>query len=125
MSERRVVLAVDDDEAILDIVEWALVDEGYEVKRASDGSEALVALRTLRPVVILLDMRMPGMNGWEFAEAYGKRQNGRRAPVIVMSAAQDVRRLAAEIGADGYVGKPFDVDELIDTVHKHAGNLPN
>jgi two-component system, chemotaxis family, chemotaxis protein CheY len=117
VNDGAVILVVDDDEAILDIVQWALEDEGYEVRRATDGSEALGILSTLRPALILLDMRMPGMNGWEFAEAY-RAFDGRRAPVIVMTAAQDACPLAAEIGADGCIGKPFDVDQLIGTVRQ-------
>jgi DNA-binding response OmpR family regulator len=123
MTARPVVLAVDDDEAILDIVEWALEDEGYRVARATDGGQALALLPDLRPVLILLDMRMPGMNGWEFAQAYGAL-DGWRSPVVVMTAAQDAVQLAAEIGAAGCLGKPFDLDQLIATVRHHTRRAP-
>ncbi len=121
MEAKRVVLVVDDEEAILDVVEWALEDEGYEVTRTADGREALALLASLRPNLVLLDMRMPGMNGWEFCEAYAKQAN-LRAPIVIMTAAQDASRLAAEVGARGFLGKPFDVDALIAVVGQYASS---
>jgi CheY-like chemotaxis protein len=123
MTDGPLILAVDDDEAILDVVQWALEDEGYVVKRATDGKQALELVHILNPALILLDMRMPGMNGWEFAQAYGASDD-RRAPLVVMTAAQDACQLAAEIRADDCIGKPFDMYQLIDTVLKHVPRPP-
>ena len=61
---QQVVLAVDDDESILDIVQWALDDEGYTVKRATNGGAAPDLVRTLTPALILLDMRLPAGGAW-------------------------------------------------------------
>jgi two-component system, chemotaxis family, chemotaxis protein CheY len=113
------IMVVDDDEAILDVVEWALEDEGYAVQRARDGAAALRLLESSSPALILLDMRMPGMNGWEFAAAY-RAFDGRRAPFVVMSAAHDAGPVAAELGADGYLTKPFDVEEMLAVVRKYS-----
>ncbi len=121
VSQSKPILVVDDDEAILDIVEMTLDDEGYDVTRAQDGSEALRALESLDPDLILLDMRMPVMNGWEFAETY-RQKFPHRSPIVVMTAGQDAAEKCAEIHADGCLAKPFDLNDLIVTVKRYARN---
>lgn len=113
------VLVVDDDEAIGEFVGWVLTDEGHEVATAENGAEALKVLEQMTPDVILLDMRMPVMDGWQFADAYRKGPYI-AAPIVVVTAARDVTERAAEISADGYLGKPFDIDELLSTVKRFA-----
>lgn len=113
----RPVLVVDDDVAIRSMVREALTDEGIAVVEASDGSQALAILDSVAPCLILLDMRMPGMDGWSFARAYRAR-TGPRAPVVVITAARDARGWANEIAADGVLPKPFDLIELIETVER-------
>jgi CheY-like chemotaxis protein len=109
------VLVVDDDDSIRQVVVAALQDEGYAVLEAHHGAAALDRLARHRVDLILLDMRMPVMNGWEFARAYGQRP-GPHAPIITMTAATDAGRWGAEIGADTILGKPFDIDELLRAV---------
>lgn len=111
VAEARRILIVDDDEGIRDLVTIALDAEGYEVMSARDGAVALHLLATSRPAAILLDMRMPTMNGWEFARAYAQRP-GPRAPLIIMSAARDAAAHAAEVDADAFLAKPFDLTDL-------------
>ena len=107
----RQVLVIDDDEGIRDAVAMALSAIGYEVVSVGDGAAALERLATSQPAVILLDMRMPGMDGWAFAQAYEQLPEP-RAPVIVMTAAQDAALCAAEINAAAYLAKPFDLVDL-------------
>lgn len=114
------VLVVDDDDSIRDFVSVALSYEGYEVVSAENGEAALGAIDRGRGVaVILLDMRMPVMDGWEFARVYRERP-GPHAPIIVLTAARDAADYAAQIQADGFLAKPFDLDALIRTVARHA-----
>jgi len=113
MPDRR-ILVIDDDPAILATVEAILSDEGYCVKTAANGDEGLRSLEEECPELVLLDMRMPVLDGWDFARALHER--GLALPVIVMTAAQDARRWAQEIGAAGYLAKPFDLLDLLDTV---------
>ena len=120
MAAPRQVLVVEDDKGIRDLVAMALDVVGYEVVSAEDGAAALDRLDALRPVLILLDMRMPVMDGWEFARAYAHRP-GPHAPVIIMSAARDAASHAAEVKADGYLAKPFDLEELYACVEQFAG----
>lgn len=112
MSGRRCVLVVDDDEAIRQYIEWALSDEGYDVLAASDGAVALDVLMRQSPDLILLDMRMPVMDGWAFASAYHALPPP-HAPIVVITAARTEQNPAAEIGAAGSLAKPFDVEELL------------
>lgn len=113
------VLVVDDD-SIRDFVSVALSYEGYEVVSAENGEAALGAIDRGRGVaVILLDMRMPVMDGWEFARVYRERP-GPHAPIIVLTAARDAADYAAQIQADGFLAKPFDLDALLRTVARHA-----
>ena len=97
----------------------ALADEGYKVSSAPDGAAALERLQRCTPDVILLDMRMPGVNGWDFARLYRQRP-GPHAPIVVMTAAQDAPKWAAEIEAAGCVGKPFELDDLLEAVARHV-----
>ena len=108
------VLVVDDDEAIRETLRALLEDEGYAVREAANGAEALVSLEQERPAVVLLDMRMPIMDGWAFAAAL--RDRGIRVPIAVMTAAQDARKWCDEIGGDACLPKPFDFDAMLAVV---------
>ena len=120
MSAPGCVLVVDDDTAIRDVLAVALSDAGYEVIVAEDGATALGLARKTPPDVILLDMRMPLMDGWEFAHAY-RQLPGPHAPVIVVTAASGPAERAAEIKADSYLAKPFRLDDLYACVEQYAG----
>src|SRR5687768_12600221 len=119
------VLVVDDDTSILDTVSSILSGEGYDVVSASTGEEALAAVARTKPLVILLDMRMPVMDGWAVARAL--REQGVQVPIVVMTAAESAKRWADEVGAEGYLAKPFGLDQLLDTVERFRkpGGLAN
>jgi two-component system chemotaxis response regulator CheY len=117
MTTRLHVLAVDDDPAIREFLEMLLISEGYEVTTAPNGAAAIRLLDLVMPAVILLDMRMPIMDGWQFLELY-RRRPGVKAPIVVLTAAQDDARRAAEAGADGYVAKPFAIDAVLHAIER-------
>ncbi len=110
----KTVLVVDDDPDILDVVVDLLSGEGYRVLSASNGVDALKALHNEQPCLILLDMRMPHMDGWAFASELKAR--GLSFPIMVMSAAQDAVSWRDEIGAHAVLPKPFGVDGLLGAV---------
>ena len=110
------ILVVDDDPSILATVSEILEFEGYLVVTAANGVEALEVIEQHEPSLILLDMRMPVLDGWGFARRLVER--GLQLPIVVMTAAQDARRWAEEIGAAGYVPKPFELPELLDAVER-------
>lgn len=113
------VLVVDDDEGIREFVGMALADEGYEVVLASHGADALELARQHPPAIILLDMRMPIMDGWEFARTYRQRP-GPHAPIIVITAARDADERAAQIAAEAVLAKPFQLADLLSVVGQYA-----
>ena len=110
------ILVVDDDESIRQTVSEILEVEGYRVSAAANGEEALVRVEESKPALVLLDMRMPILDGWGFARVL--RERGIILPILVMTAAQNARTWAEEIGADGYVAKPFDLDDLLNKVER-------
>jgi CheY-like chemotaxis protein len=112
------VLVVDDDAAIRDAVRDVLEEEGIPVVTAADGLDALTKAAERLPRLVLLDMRMPRMDGWRFAQAL--RERGLEPPVVVMTAASDARAWADEIGAIGVVSKPFAVAELVRIVERFS-----
>jgi two-component system, chemotaxis family, chemotaxis protein CheY len=113
---------VDDDPSIRTTVSDVLDLEGYHVVTASNGVEALERVEQNSPSLVLLDMRMPVMDGWGFARELMTR--GLKLPILVMTAADNARAWAEEIGADGYVAKPFDLVELIAAVQRFAAGGP-
>lgn len=115
MAEQQTVLIVEDDPDLRMMTMLMLEDTGYRVSAARDGHEALRLVAEQMPALILLDMRMPEMNGWQFAAAF-REQYGRAAPIVVVTAARDAAIRAQEIDAEGYLNKPFDMDVLIATV---------
>jgi two-component system, chemotaxis family, chemotaxis protein CheY len=106
------ILVIDDDESIRQIVRLFLSDEGYEVVEASNGQVALDALEDFRPSLILLDLRMPVMDGWEFARRY-RLTPGPHAPIVAFVAALNAVEEAAGLETALVLGKPFDLDELL------------
>ncbi|MFN8557432.1 MAG: response regulator [Dehalococcoidia bacterium] len=114
MAERAIL--VDDDSSIRETVAAILDMEGYPVVTASNGLEALRMVEDAPPALVLLDMRMPVMDGWGFTRELQTR--GIQLPVLVMTAAQNARRWAAEVGAAGFVAKPFDLSDLLDAVER-------
>jgi two-component system chemotaxis response regulator CheY len=115
-----VVLVVDDDPDILEALSEILEVEGFEIRRAKNGQEALDKLGPPPPQLILLDLMMPVMDGFEFAQRL--RERGERGvPVIVLSADRNVGTKAREIGAVGHLAKPFELNELLDMVRATLG----
>ena len=105
------ILVIDDDAAVLATIADILRDEGYCVRTAANGKEGLAAAEQQRPALILLDMRMPGMDGWGVARAL--RHRGLDGPPVVMTAAQDARRWAEEVGATHRLPKQREQQQLL------------
>ena len=122
MSAKHVLVA-DDDPDIRSVVADVLEFEHCQVETARDGQEALERILRCPPSVLLLDMRMPRMDGWQVAEQL--RARGLQVPIIVMTAAQSARTWAEEIGTDTYLAKPFDLDELVTKVSRFTTCQPD
>ena len=119
MASRGTILVVDDDEGVLGFIQMALEDEGYEVITAEHGAAALDILRQQPVQLILLDLRMPVMDGWQFARAY-RQMPLHHAPIVVVSAGRDGHEQAAEIAAEAYLARPLDLNHLLEVVARYT-----
>ena len=118
------VLIVDDDEGTRTFVRASLELEGFDVREASSGTEGLAALEEEAPDLILLDVMMPQMDGWEMLRRV-QEQHGGAIPVVMFSGkVEDAAGEAAERGASGFIGKPFDPQQLIDRAKQILGARP-
>jgi len=116
------VLIVDDESLIVMSTQMVLESIGYEVAAALDGQEALEKAASESPDLILLDIMMPGMDGWETLERLKADPATSPIPVIVFTAREHSkgRQRSVEMGAVEYFRKPFEPDDLIELVEKHA-----
>jgi two-component system, chemotaxis family, chemotaxis protein CheY len=117
------ILVVEDDEAIRGLVSDVLRDDGYQVREASNGIEALEQLRAGKPDLIVLDLMMPVMDGWAFVEECRINKYCTEVPIIVTSASHDLPRTAERLrdfGVRTCLAKPFDVDGLLALVERYA-----
>lgn len=112
MIERQKILIVDDDENIAELISLYLVKECYETQIVNDGESALEAFKTFNPNLILLDLMLPGMDGYQVCREIRKDNN---TPIIMLSAKGEIfdKVLGLELGADDYMIKPFDSKELV------------
>ncbi|HNQ48651.1 MAG TPA: response regulator [Hydrogenophilus thermoluteolus] len=118
------ILVVDDEEAISLALEFLLQRAGYEVAVARDGVEALERIAAWRPDLVLLDIMMPGKDGFEVCQSVREMNDLTPQPKIVMLTAKgrDVERTKGlAVGADDYVVKPFSTDELLQRIARHLG----
>ena len=110
------ILVVDDDADLRECLQLMLTSMGFGVTCAANGQEALEEMEGHDPDLILLDMKMPIMNGWEFCRALEGLDS--RPPIVVVTAAPDPPGRAAEVHADGWLGKPFEIADLEAIVRK-------
>jgi len=110
---RRQIMVVDDDERITSMLRRSLTFEGYEVIQASNGQDALKQLMAKEPDLLILDVMMPYVDGWEVCRRL--RQAGSTLPILMLTAKDDVkdRVKGLDIGADDYLVKPFALEELL------------
>ncbi len=118
MSDTRKLLIVDDEQALLRLLTIRLRLCGYKVVTAASGREALELIGTQKPDLILLDIIMPGMDGFQVLL---RMRKSCRAPVLVMSAKQENAGRALAMGAAEFISKPFDVEMLVKAIQR---NLP-
>ena len=121
MNERPRLLIVDDDPELRQSAVDALSDAGYETAVAGNGWEALAATQGPHvPQLILLDLMMPDMNGWQFREAQQRDARIRDIPLVVITASRDL--VNHPIDADGVLLKPFGLNDLLGQVFKLVGH---
>ncbi len=114
------VLVVDDEPYLCDLMSDVLEAEGHEVRKASNGLEALEQIRKRKPQLVLLDMMMPVMDGWEFSSKLRSNPEWADIPVVIITADYNVPRKQHATGAKAVITKPFDIDHLADVVRTYA-----
>lgn len=124
-SSQKPVLVVEDDIFISELVISFLTQERFNVQKADDGLQALTYLESLKdpdlyPSLILLDMRMPIMDGFEFLEKKSQLEKASDIPVIVVTASEYPEKYRSLPGIAGDLAKPFDLDELLITVERYC-----
>ena len=117
------ILVVDDEPQVVWVLQFSLEAEGYQTYAANNGVEALSEISQHHPTIMVLDIMMPTMDGWSVLEEMTKLPREERPRVVIVSALASLRdrAKAAELGADAYVPKPFNVDELLDVLHELEG----
>jgi CheY-like chemotaxis protein len=116
----RHILVVDDDPAIRRVVADILEMSDYMVRMASNGAEALAEVKNWPPAMVLLDLMMPVMDGWEFLRRCRGDHACGAVPVAVMSAARDAGAISDELGASAFLPKPFELDDVLRIVSRFA-----
>jgi len=114
------ILIIDDDTTILEMIADLLSYEGYTITATNKGSVALDRARAEPPALILLDLMMPEMSGWQVVAALSGSQRTRSIPVILLSARRDLATTAAELGATAFLEKPFELDALLDLIKQYV-----
>ncbi len=117
---KRTVLVIDDNPDLLDMVDAILSDTGFLVAKTVSGEEGLTVARTLRPDLILLDLNMPRMDGWEVLRLLKEDEVTRDIPVAIFSVRTDLRDkiFGLQRGAVDYIPKPFQYDHLAERVER-------
>jgi CheY-like chemotaxis protein len=110
------ILVVDDDAGIQLTIQAILEDAGYEVSVASDGVEALAKLDGFVPDLIVLDITLPRMNGYQFTEALHRLDILPRIPIVVLTADGRAQQKAQRVGARDYLEKPFQMNRLLEMI---------
>jgi CheY-like chemotaxis protein len=119
MAVGDVILVVEDHEVMRTLIRMALEEEGFEVLTAENGQSALALIREHSPALILLDLWMPVMDGWDFARAYRARSDG-TAPIVALTTAIDDELRRHELPVDAVLTKPFEVSELYAIVNRYV-----
>jgi len=110
MAEK--ILVADDEQEIRNLLDHFLKGQGYEVVLASDGNQALELAIEENPQLIILDIKMPGLDGLEVCKRLKEKEQTKLIPVIVITGFEDNKMEALNIGADDFVNKPFDMAEI-------------
>ncbi|MBF0106639.1 MAG: response regulator [Deltaproteobacteria bacterium] len=117
------ILIIDDEEDLLAMLNLSLKNRAFEVEVAKDGQLGLSKALSFKPNIILLDLVMPGIDGWEVCQKLKTDPKTKSIPIIVFTALQssEAKETALSMGADAVILKPCDNDELVQTINKLAG----
>ncbi len=118
MATKSSILVVDDEDSLRTVLSNELSNEGYEVRNAADGDEAIAELQKTKYDLVLLDIKMPRMNGFEVLK-FIKEQHG-KTKVVMLTGFADLKNAieSKKLGADDFVSKPYDLVDLLTTIER-------
>lgn len=114
------ILICDDDEGIVDVVNIVLKDAGYDVTSITSSEKVFSIIDELKPDIILLDLWMPNISGEEITLRLKQQEHTKHIPIIIVSASRKTENIALKVGADDFMCKPFDIEELEEIVRKYT-----
>ena len=119
MNKKKILVA-EDDKAIVDVVKIILENEGYDVLTANQGEHVFKIVEEHSPDMILLDIWLFGEDGGEIAKTLKGKAHLQHIPLVMMSANNETEKITKESGADDFLLKPFNIDDLLNIVRKHT-----
>lgn len=123
MGNIKKVMIADDDPGIVDSLSMMLEFEGYEVSSTLNGA-SLLEMDSNLPDLLLLDIWMSGVDGRDICKQLKQQPHTSRLPILMISASKDIQRSAIDAGADDFLAKPFEMDELLQKIQQNISSLP-
>lgn len=124
-KENRKIMICDDDRGILDVLEMILEPEGFEVKTEIDSTRLIDRVKAEEPALLLLDLWMPALSGYDIIRSVRKDRTIGKLPIIVLSASRNEMDIALETGADRFMAKPFDIEDIVLLVNEVMAGFHN
>jgi two-component system response regulator MprA len=113
---KKLVMLVEDDPSVRESMAQVIELGDYGVITAEDGLDAMEKLKACKPDLIILDLMMPGMDGETFVREAHQRPDLKKIPILIISASDDLAGVAKRINVDGFINKPIDIDDFLETV---------
>lgn len=122
--DKKLIVYVDDDLELVRLVEGTLADEGWEVLTANDGETGLETILVEQPDLVILDVMMPGLTGWEISKYLRSKQGFADLPILILTGiGERMNALTAPLyGATAHLDKPFDIEDLLEIVRQLLGD---
>jgi DNA-binding response OmpR family regulator len=123
MLQDKLVLLVDDEQSLLKATSIGLRERGFKVQTVESGESAIEAIQALRPSIVVSDLAMPGMNGFELFQEVKKTAEYKGLPFVFLTAVDDfyAKKFGKELGGAAYITKPVDLDELEQILKEKMG----
>jgi CheY-like chemotaxis protein len=123
MKQTAKIMIIDDEPGILEVVKIILEGEGYQVFTINNSEEAIAKINLIKPNLIFLDVRMPGIGGEEICRQIKISHSTKEIPVILLSASFGTKQLVKKCGASDYLEKPFEMENIIKMVSNYLGTV--
>ncbi len=119
-TNKKTILVAENDEAISKAISQLLENARYVADPIIDGLKIISRVKKTLPALLLLDVSMPGVDGYDICKQLKENERVRHIPIIMMSANKDIKKMAKEAGANDFVAKPFDIFDLLHKIKKHV-----